>query len=57
MIHWHFQSWRDFWAMGGQAVFVWSSYGLVLVAFTITVLVKQRRLKKVIRQLRLKQEC
>lgn len=26
MMHW--QSWQDFWAMGGYALYVWASFGV-----------------------------
>ncbi|MGE0358186.1 MAG: heme exporter protein CcmD [Burkholderiales bacterium] len=37
-------SWSDFWAMGGHAYFVWMSYGALLVAIVVElVLLRVRR--------------
>jgi len=38
------KSWADFWAMGGQAFFVWMSFGALLVAIVVElVLLRVRR--------------
>jgi len=47
-----FESWQQFWDMGGYAAFVWSSYGIaaaVLMANVIVPVVAHRRLKRRIR--------
>ncbi|MBL0140821.1 MAG: heme exporter protein CcmD [Betaproteobacteria bacterium] len=37
-------SWADFWAMGGHAFFVWMSYGALLAAIVVEiVLLRVRR--------------
>ena len=37
-------SWSDFWAMGGHAFFVWMSYGALLAAVVVEmVLLRFRR--------------
>ena len=37
-------SWSDFWAMGGYGVYVWSSFGVTAVLMALeTVWVKQAR--------------
>lgn len=41
-IYW--SSWSEFWAMGGQAFFVWMSFGALLVAVIVElVLLRARR--------------
>ena len=39
-------SWSDFWAMGGHAFFVWMSYGALLVAIVVEILLLRVRRKK-----------
>ncbi|MBK6983097.1 MAG: heme exporter protein CcmD [Betaproteobacteria bacterium] len=39
-------SWADFWAMGGHAFFVWMSYGALLVAVVVEVVLLQARRKR-----------
>ncbi len=36
-------SWSDFWAMGGHAFFVWMSYGALLVAVVVELLLLRVR--------------
>ena len=46
-------SWQQFWAMGGYASFVWSSYGIaavVVLANIVTPLIAHRRLVRRIRR-------
>ena len=46
------ESWQQFWAMGGYAPFVWSSYGIAAIVLAVNViapLVAHRRLKRRIR--------
>lgn len=47
-----FESWLQFWDMGGYAAFVWSSYGIaavVVLANIIAPVIAHRRLKRRIR--------
>jgi heme exporter protein D len=44
-------NWSDFFAMGGYALYVWTSYGLALVALVLNLLVPLRRRDAVRRQL------
>jgi len=40
------KSWADFWAMGGQAFFVWMSFGALLVAVVVEMLSLRLRRKR-----------
>ena len=43
-------SWSDFWAMGGYAVYVWGSFGVTAVLMLIEMVwVKQARAKALAR--------
>lgn len=46
---WHFHTWQNFFAMGGQAQFVWLTYGIVISAFAIIPLVLRLQLKKILK--------
>ena len=37
------KSWADFWAMGGQGFFVWMSFGALLVAIVVEMLLLRVR--------------
>ena len=39
----YWSSWADFWAMGGQAFFVWMSFGALLVAIVVELLLLRVR--------------
>ena len=39
-------SWSAFWAMGGQAFFVWMSFGALLVAIAVELLLLRVRRKR-----------
>ena len=39
-------SWADFWAMGGHAFFVWMSYGALLVAVVVELVLLRLRRKR-----------
>lgn len=51
-----FQSWNDFWAMGGYGFYVWLSYGISLL--TIVILIAQSVVgkKKVFESVRREQQ-
>jgi len=40
------KGWSDFWAMGGQAFFVWMSFGALLVAIVVEMLSLRLRRKR-----------
>ncbi len=41
-MYWH--NWSDFWSMGGQAFYVWMSFGALLVAVVVeSILLRVRR--------------
>lgn len=46
---WHFHTWHDFFAMGGQATFVWLTYGVVIAAFVLIPAVLRFQLKKILK--------
>ena len=49
----HFQSWSDFWAMGGYGLFVWLSFGItyaLLVALIGYSHYQQRQFKRQLAQ-------
>ena len=37
------KSWADFWAMGGQSFFVWMSFGALLLAIVVELLLLRVR--------------
>jgi heme exporter protein D len=39
-------SWHDFWSMGGRGAFVWGSYGVVAVAVVAEILAVRARLAR-----------
>ena len=39
----NWQSWSDFWSMGGYGVYVWGSYGATLVLILVEVLLLRGR--------------
>ena len=43
-IYWN--SWAEFWAMGGHAYFVWMSYGALLVAIVVELILLRARRKR-----------
>jgi heme exporter protein D len=44
----------EFFAMGGYAEFVWSSYGIALVVLVVIFVMPIRARKQIIRELRMK---
>ena len=44
----------EFFAMGGYAPYVWSTFGITLVVLVINVITAQRRLRQVREQLKLR---
>lgn len=45
------QSWSDFWAMGGSGAFVWGSYGITLIAIVVELLQLFYRRRDCVRRL------
>ena len=43
-IYW--SSWAEFWAMGGHAFFVWMSYGALLVAIVVEIVLLRIRRRR-----------
>ena len=39
----YWSSWSEFWAMGGHAFFVWMSYGALLVAIVVEIVLLRIR--------------
>ena len=39
----YWSSWSEFWAMGGHAFFVWMSFGALLVAIVVEVVLLRAR--------------
>jgi len=42
----YWTGWSEFWAMGGHAFFVWMSYGALLVAIVVELLLLRARRKR-----------
>lgn len=42
----YWSSWSAFWAMGGHAFFVWMSYGALLAAIVVEMLLLRARRKR-----------
>jgi len=47
----NWNSWGEFWAMGGYGFYVWGSYGLCAVVFVLESLSARRRLKRALSQI------
>ena len=45
-------SWSEFFAMGGYAFFVWTSYGIALAVVVLNIVMPIVRRKKVIKQVK-----
>jgi len=45
-------SWSTFFAMGGYASFVWTSYGLTAVVMILNVVITLRQRKQIIRRVK-----
>ncbi|MBT0963103.1 heme exporter protein CcmD [Denitromonas iodatirespirans] len=45
------QSWSDFWSMGGAAFFVWGSYGVTFALIALELVLVLRRRKQVVHRL------
>ena len=45
-------SWSEFFAMGGYAFFVWTSYGIALAVVILNIVMPMVHRKKVIKQVR-----
>lgn len=46
-------SWGEFFAMNGYALYVWGSYGMVLLIFVVEIAMVLHRKKLALQQLRL----
>lgn len=51
-----FQSWSDFWAMGGYGFYVWLSYGFSLGAILILAVQSYQAKNAVLREVRREQQ-
>ncbi|WP_031432354.1 heme exporter protein CcmD [Methylomarinum vadi] len=49
-------NWQEFFAMGGYAFYVWTSYGICLVVLLANLVVPLWQRKQLLRQLALKQK-
>ncbi len=45
-------SWGEFWAMGGYGLYVWGSYGLCAIVFLLEPILAKSRHNRAIRQIR-----
>ena len=45
------ESWQAFWSMGGDAFFVWGSYGVALLAIVVELLSLIHRRKDTVKRL------
>lgn len=50
-------SWGDFFAMDGYGIYVWGSYGVVVLVFIIEIILVRHRRKSAMQQLRLLQDA
>jgi len=48
----NWQSWSEFWAMGGAGFFVWGSYGLTLLLILVALIHLFQRRKHTLTRLR-----
>jgi heme exporter protein D len=48
----HWNSFQDFWHMGGYGFYVWTSYGLTAVVVAVEIVQTRMRRKRVLQQLR-----
>ena len=46
-------NWGEFFAMGGYALYVWGSYGMVLFIFIVEIMLVRHRRTNALEQLRL----
>ena len=46
-------NWGEFFAMGGYALYVWGSYGMVLFIFIVEIILVRHRKTVALQQLRL----
>ena len=46
------ESWSDFWAMGGYAVYVWGSVGVTVLLIVIEVVMARAARRDVLQQVR-----
>jgi len=46
------ESWQQFWAMGGYASFVWSSYGIAAVVVLGNIIIPVMAHRRLVRRIR-----
>ncbi len=51
-----FESWADFWAMGGYAFYVWLSFGVALVAMLLITVSSALEHKRLVKQVTTEQQ-
>ena len=50
-------NWGEFFDMGGRALYVWGSYGMVLLVFIIEIILVRRRRANALQQLRVMRDA
>ncbi|TXH89512.1 MAG: heme exporter protein CcmD [Rhodoferax sp.] len=45
-------SWQDFWHMGGYALYVWGSFGLTVAVVAGEILLARNRRQRILQELR-----
>lgn len=48
----HFDSFSDFFAMGGYATYVWSAFGITFIAMILLLISSLRRKKQLLQEIR-----
>lgn len=48
----HWASWDAFWAMGGYSLYVWGSYGAVLLFIVVEIILLLRGQKQTLKRLK-----
>ncbi len=46
----HFETWADFWAMGGYATYVWSGFAITYLSMAILWFSTSRRRKSLLKE-------
>jgi heme exporter protein D len=54
MMQWN--SWAEFWSMGGRGSFVWGAYGLTLLVFVAEIVAVRLRVRRARVRLRIEAE-
>jgi len=50
----HWESWQQFWAMGGSGSFVWSAYGMTAVVFAVEIFLVRSRARRALERMRVR---